>query len=86
MTYVQILMDMSSGIRDAATNMNYYCVEGRIQDFKKDFSEMGVVDKKMQGSGAHSPQTLKHLSVLKVQFHLYLTYYFFHLTTSYKRW
>ena len=40
MTYVQILMDMSSRIWDAATNMNYYCVEGRIKDFKKDFSEM----------------------------------------------
>ena len=70
-------MEMSSGIWDAATNMNYHCVEGRIQDFKKDFSEMGVVDPRCRGLEAHSPQTLKHLSVLKVQFHLYLTHYFF---------
>ena len=73
-------MDMSSRIWDAATNINYYCVAGRIQDFKKDFSEMGVVDPRCRGMmGAHGPQTLKHISVLKVQFHLYSLNY-------YKRW
>ena len=63
-------MDMSIRIWDTATNMNYYCVEGHIQDFKKNFSEMAVVDPRCRGLGANGPQTLKHISVLKVQFHL----------------